>query len=218
MAARMTWLSGALFGLALLAMPVAVHLALMPHGGMAVAGVLVALQAGLVTWIVTAPLARPILRVSVSAVSILLVAGLSRFADGGRPIAFALPHAMAYAALLALFLASLAPGREAVATLLARMSRGYLPPEVVRYTRRVTWAWCCFFAAQLVGSALLLVFAPLEVWSVFINLCNLPLIGVMFCAEYAYRQWRHAARPPERIADMLRVFRQIRTVPISEDR
>jgi hypothetical protein len=64
----------------------------------------------------------------------------------------------------------------------------------------------------------LLLFAPLYVWSLFINLCNLPLIGVMVCAEYVYRQWRHAARPPERLIDMLRIVRQVRTAPAGEDR
>jgi uncharacterized membrane protein len=104
-----------------------------------------------------------------------------------------------------------------VVTTLARRSRGHLPDDVVRYTRRVTWAWCGFFAAQLLASALMLAFAPLHVWSWFINLGNLPLIGVMVCAEYIYRQWRHAARPPERLVDMVRIFRQIRAMPIRED-
>ncbi len=103
-------------------------------------------------------------------------------------------------------------------TILARRSRGYLPPGVVRYTRRVTWAWCWFFVAQLVASLMLLLFAPLYVWSLFINLCNLPLIVAMLCAEYVYRQWRHAARPPERLIDMFRIVRQVRTAPVGEDR
>ena len=143
---------------------------------------------------------------------------LSRFTDGGPVVAAAVPHAMAYLALLALFATSLQPGREAVITILARRSRGYLPTEVVRYTRRVTQAWCWFFVAQLLGSLVLLLFAPLQVWSLFINLCNLPLIGVMLCAEYVYRQWRHAARPPERLIDMFRIVRTIRTAPVGEDR
>jgi uncharacterized membrane protein len=125
---------------------------------------------------------------------------------------------MAYLALLALFGASLQPGREAVITVLARRSRGRLSADIVRYTRRVTWAWCWFFLAQLICSLMLLLFAPLGVWSLFINLCNLPLIGVMLCAEYVYRQWRHAARPPERLTDMVRIVRHLRTASVGEDR
>jgi uncharacterized membrane protein len=112
----------------------------------------------------------------------------------------------------------LQPGREAVVTLLARKSRGPLSDEILRYTRRVTWAWCWFFVAQLTGSLLLLLFAPRNVLSLFVNLCNLPLVAAMLCTEYIYRQWRHPAHPPERLADMFRSFRPLRTVPLSSDR
>lgn len=217
MAARTSWLTGTSAVLALLAPSLAVHLALVMHRGMALAGVLIAVQAALVTWIAAWKVTGRALRVGACGAVFLFVLLLSRFADGGPVVAFAVPHAMAYAALLAVFLASLAPGREAVATMLARGARGHLPAEIVRYTRRVTWAWCWFFAAQLVVSVLLLRFAPLDVWSWFINLCNLPLVGVMFGAEYAYRRWRYAARPPERLVDMLHAFRQIRTAPMSDD-
>ena len=125
---------------------------------------------------------------------------------------------MAYLTLLVVFAVSLQPGREAIVTILARKARGALSGEIVRYTRRVTWAWCWFFVAQLMGSLVLLLFAPLDAWSLFVNLCNLPLIGAMLCAEYIYRQWRHAAHPPERLADMVRSFRQVRAVPVSHDR
>ena len=54
--------------------------------------------------------------------------------------------------------------------------------------------------------------------SLFVNLCNLPLVGAMLCAEYIYRQWRHPALPPERLADMFRSFRPLRTVPVKVQR
>jgi uncharacterized membrane protein len=119
---------------------------------------------------------------------------------------------------LVAFAVSLQPGREAVVTLLARKTRGKLSDRILRYTRRVTWAWCWFFVAQLTGSLLLLLFAPRSVLSLFVNLCNLPLVGAMLCTEYIYRQWRYPARPPERLADMFRNFRPLRTVPLSDDR
>jgi uncharacterized membrane protein len=125
---------------------------------------------------------------------------------------------MVYLTLLVVFAVSLQPGREAVVTLLARRSRGPLSDEILRYTRRVTWAWCWFFVAQLTGSLLLLLFAPRNVLSLFVNLCNLPLVAAMLCTEYIYRQWRHPAHPPERLADMFRSFRPLRTVPLSSDR
>ena len=141
----------------------------------------------------------------------LLALALWRYTDGGPLVASAVPHAMVYLGLLALFAVSLEPGREAIITILARHSRGTLPPDIIRYTRRVTWAWCVFFAAQLIASALLLTFAPLAVWSVFVNLCNLPLVLAMLGLEFAWRQWRHAAQPPERLIDMVRIYRRIPT-------
>jgi uncharacterized membrane protein len=218
MPAWVSHFTGAPLVLVLLVAPPAAHLALVMHRGMVLAGILIAVQAALVTWIALSSVTQNVLRAGGCSVAVLLVLVLSRFTEGGPLVASAVPHAMAYLALLAIFAASLGPGREAVATILARKMRGQLPADIVRYTRRVTWAWCGFFMAQLLASLLLLLLAPLDVWSWFINLCNLPLIGVMFGGEYAYRQWRHAARPPERLADMLRIFRQIRMVPINEDR
>jgi uncharacterized membrane protein len=202
----------------LLVAPVAAHLALVTHQGTMLATSLVAVQAVLVAWVALSSVLTPALRVGVCVLVLVAVLLLSRFTGGGPVVAAAVPHAMAYLGLLALFAASLQPGREAVITILARRSRGRLPPDIVRYSRRVTWLWCWFFVAQLAGSLTLLLFAPLRIWSLFINLCNLPLIAVMLCAEYAYRQWRHAARPPERLIDMLRIVRTLRTAPVSDDR
>ncbi len=202
----------------LLLAPPAAHLALMMHHGMALAAIPIAIQAVLVTWVALSSIASRTVRVAACGAIFLCVLFLSRSTDGGPVFASVVPHTMAYLALLALFATSLQPGRDAVITILARRSRGRLSAEVVRYTRRVTWAWCWFFLAQLVGSFTLLLLAPLSVWSLFVNVCNLPLIGVMLCAEYVYRQWRHAAQPPERLFDMVRIVRQVRTAPVSDDR
>ncbi len=218
MRALLPRLAGTLLILVLLLAPGAAHLALMMHHGIALAGILIGVQATLVAWIALSSIARRSVRVVACGVIFICVIGLARFTDGGPLVAAAVPHAMAYFALLALFAASLQPGREAVITILARRSRGRLPADVVRYTGRVTWAWCWFFLAQLVCSFTLLWLAPLYVWSLFINLCNLPLIAIMLCLEYAYRQWRHAARPPERLIDMFRIMRQVRAAPVGDDR
>ena len=207
----------ALLVAALLLAPLAMHLALATHRFMALAGILTVVQAVLVTWIASASFARRIMRVGACATVFLLTLSVCRFADNGAAVASALPHAMAYLALLAVFATSLLPGREAVVTVFARKARGHLPDRVLRYTRRDTWAWCWFAVVQLIGSMLLLRFAPLSAWSLFVNVGNLPLIGILLGAEYLYRQWRYAAEPPERLADMCRVFKQIRTGPIRED-
>jgi uncharacterized membrane protein len=115
-----------------------------------------------------------------------------------------IPHALAYSALLVGFGVSLRPGREAILTRVVAAVRGPLPPEIVIHTRRVTWAWCCFFAAQLVASATLFFLAPVEVWSFFINVLNLPLVLLMFGLECGYRHFRYRDFPPDSLSDILR--------------
>jgi uncharacterized membrane protein len=211
-------LAAALVVLILLVAPLAAHAALVMHRGAAIAATLIAVQAALITWIGLSALVRRALRVGGAAAVFLLVLVLYRFADNGALVTIAVPHAMVYLTLLVVFAVSLQPGREAVVTLLARKTRGPLSDKTLQYTRRVTWAWCWFFVAQLTASLLLLLFAPRSVLSLFVNLCNLPLVGAMLCTEYIYRQWRHPAHPPERLADMFRSFRPLRTVPLSGDR
>ena len=73
-------------------------------------------------------------------------------------------------------------------------------------SRRVTFAWCVFFAAQIVASALLLTFASLETWSLFIGLLNFPLLMLMFAGEYVYRVTRHRNFPHASIMAAIHVF------------
>jgi uncharacterized membrane protein len=99
----------------------------------------------------------------------------------------ALTHWTIYAGLLLTFALTLRPGREALITGMVRRLHGPIYPALERYTKRVTIAWCCFFAAQLVTSVTLFVFAPLPVWSFFANILDIPLVVTMFVAEYLVR-------------------------------
>src|SRR5579864_4037220 len=81
-----------------------------------------------------------------------------------------LPHAFIYGGLLAIFGASLRPGREPLVTALSRQMYAVVPAEMAAYTRGVTWAWCAFFAAELLTSLALFLLAPRAVWSFFVNL------------------------------------------------
>lgn len=101
--------------------------------------------------------------------------------------ASAIPHTLAYLGLLAVFGTSLLPGRDALVTALARHMHGPISDEMAAYTRKLTWLWCVFFGAQLLGSLFLFLFAPLATWSFFVNVLNLPLLVLMFVAEYALR-------------------------------
>lgn len=105
----------------------------------------------------------------------------------GFVTASALTHWSIYAGLLLTFAVTLRRGRDPLITAMARRLHGPISLELERYTRRVTIAWCCFFAAQLATSITLFIFAPLVVWSFFVNILDLPLVAAMFGAEYLIR-------------------------------
>ena len=130
--------------------------------------------------------------------------------DTGLVIASAAPHTLIYLALLATFGASLRPGRDALITALAYRMYETVPVDMARYTRRVTWAWCGFFAAQLLTSLGLFLFAPVAVWSFFVNVLNLPLVALMFVAEQICRPFLLRDAPRHTAADMLRMIGHVR--------
>lgn len=99
----------------------------------------------------------------------------------------ALGHWGLYASLLATFALTLRRGHTPLITGMAYRLHGSLSDEMIRYTRSVTVAWSLFFIAQLATSIALFCFAPLTVWSVFVNLLDIPLVVTMFAVEYAVR-------------------------------
>lgn len=99
----------------------------------------------------------------------------------------ALSHWAIYVTLFLTFALTLRKNHEPLICAMARRLHGPLTPELARYTRRVTIAWSCFFLAQLLTSILLFAFAPLVVWSFFVNILDIPLVAAMFAAEYAVR-------------------------------
>lgn len=108
----------------------------------------------------------------------------------------ALAHWGLYASLLATFALTLRRGHTPLITGMAYRLHGTLSEEMIRYTRSVTIAWSLFFSAQLLTSIALFCFAPLTVWSVFVNLLDIPLVVTMFAVEYAVRL--HVLRDPPR--------------------
>jgi len=94
-----------------------------------------------------------------------------------------------YALLAASFGLSLRAGRVPLCTRFADKVHGPLSREEFIYSRRVTAAWTLFFVALGLVTLGLFEFAPLPVWSFFANFCAIPLIGLMFVAEYAVRRW-----------------------------
>ena len=154
---------------------------------------------------------RVLAAVVVVASPVVLHLGVARGAVAAPVLALAgLPHAAAYLFMLWLFGRTLLRGREPIVTRIARRVRGTLPAEMETYTRRLTVAWCLFFAAQLVLSALLLAFGSVEHWSLFVNVLNLPLVALMFVGEWLYRVIRYPHLPQSSIAKVVRAFAQDR--------
>jgi uncharacterized membrane protein len=120
-----------------------------------------------------------------------------------------LPHLAIYLLLLGWFGASLLPGREPLVTAMARHVHGTMSDELLAYTRRVTAAWCVFFLSVAAASLGLFLWAPIEAWSLFANVLNLPLVIAMFVAEYAWRRLRHPRLSSADIPTMIRAFMRL---------
>lgn len=102
---------------------------------------------------------------------------------------------------------TLGAGREPMCTRIARTMHGTVSPALARYTRQVTVAWTMFFAGTVAISCLLFAFGTLEAWSTFANLLTMPLVGLMFLAEYLVRR---KLLPEDRssILDAVRAYRR----------
>jgi uncharacterized membrane protein len=142
---------------------------------------------------------------------ILLAAGTAIYvletrATWGWAAAYGIPHAAIYLSLLWLFGSTLRHDREPLVTRFARTVHGTLTPDMATYTRKVTYAWCVFFCAQLAVSALLFCYAPPDIWSIFINVLNFPLLVLMFLGEYGYRVLIHRGFPHASLLDGVRAF------------
>jgi uncharacterized membrane protein len=108
--------------------------------------------------------------------------------EGSFTWVYLIQEAGFYSLLASSFGQSLLGDRVALCTQLADKIHGPLTPQELIYTRRVTAAWALFFILIVVVTVGLFLFAPLRIWSLFANFCVLPLIGLMFVAEYAVRK------------------------------
>ncbi|MCF6353814.1 MAG: hypothetical protein L3J26_01715 [Candidatus Polarisedimenticolaceae bacterium] len=70
----------------------------------------------------------------------------------------------------------------------AKVVHGHELDEMTRhYTRAVTRLWTGLFVLLALGSLLLALFAPLEIWSLFTNFINYLLVLLIFVIEYQVR-------------------------------
>ena len=83
---------------------------------------------------------------------------------------------------------------------------GQLPADHEVYARNVTIAWVVFFALIIVISTLLFFLAPLSVWSFFVNFLTLPLVALMFVAEYFVRKRLLTNLPTGNVMDAVNAY------------
>ena len=70
----------------------------------------------------------------------------------------------------------------------ARLQHPDLAPERVRYTRRVTEAWCLFFVLNGAIAAYTAVFSPRETWAIYNGFVAYLLMGTLLVAERIVRR------------------------------
>jgi uncharacterized membrane protein len=119
-----------------------------------------------------------------------------------------LEHVSFNLAMAAVFGRTLLAGREPLCSRFATMVHGTLTPPVAVYTRRITAAWALFFVTMAGVSTTLFVLTSVVVWSTFANYLMLPLVGMMFIAEYGCRRFALPGEPRSGILDGVRAYRR----------
>jgi len=173
--------AGFIFSLALLvACPVAIHAAII--NGHTVTALLILLVAP-VFLAFHSRTAGIFAALTIATIVILLVTARE---DIGQQLLYLMPVLINFT-LAVVFGRTLRPGETPLITRFAILLNGRPEPRVVSYTRRVTRLWTLFFVLLALESLLLALFAPLEIWSLFVNILNYLLAGLLFAGEYFYR-------------------------------
>ena len=97
-------------------------------------------------------------------------------------------------AMLVLFAASLYRPPSLIERL-ARLREPDLPPEGVRYTRRVTQIWCLVFVVNGGAALYTALFASLATWTLYNGLIAYLLMGTLFAVELLCRTHLKKRRP-----------------------
>jgi uncharacterized membrane protein len=114
--------------------------------------------------------------------------------------------------LCIIFGRTLLAGQKPLCTRFAEAVHSPLTPRHEIYARQVTVAWTLFFAVMVLISTLLFFLTPLRIWSVFANFMTLPLVALMFIAEYRVRR---RVLPDLRDTHILDAVRAFRNTPVN---
>ncbi len=120
---------------------------------------------------------------------------------------YVLQHAGIHFALGFVFATTLRHGATPLISAFALRVHRTVTPELLRYTRQVTWAWSLYFAAMVALSLALFVAAPWWWWSVFANLVT-PVAAIsLFVGEYLLRYRLHPEFERITLAQALQAYR-----------
>jgi uncharacterized membrane protein len=120
---------------------------------------------------------------------------------------YVLQHAGIHFALGFVFATTLRHGGTPLISAFALRVHRTVTPELLRYTRQVTWAWSLYFAAMVALSLALFVAAPWWWWSVFANLVT-PVAAIsLFVGEYLLRYRLHPEFERITLAQALQAYR-----------
>jgi len=147
-----------------------------------------------------------VLSFGVAALAAALLATHWRILESNFALVYLCEDCGVYALLSFTFARTLMRGRTPLCTHWAHLVHGPLPPAVARYTRNTTAAWALFFALIACASLLLYQYAPLRLWSAFCNFFTMPLVVLMFLAEYAVRRKRLPATHRTGLLASVRVY------------
>jgi uncharacterized membrane protein len=118
----------------------------------------------------------------------MVLALVSLLADQFLPLK--LYPALVSAAFLTLFGASLLYPPSMVERI-ARLQEGELPPQAVRYTRRVTQVWCGFFVLNGSLALFTALWSDNALWALYNGLIAYLMMAALFGAEWLVRQqWK----------------------------
>lgn len=129
-------------------------------------------------------------------IGVLLVALFGAIVLLHQQLLAALPSVALNLLLAGVFGATLRDGETPLIVRIAELDSGALSPEFARYLRALTQAWMLFFLTMAGLSVALMIYAPFEWWSLFVNVLAWPLIGVMFAVEWLVRRVGFPSLPP----------------------
>lgn len=110
--------------------------------------------------------------------------------------------------LAVLFGSTLRAGHKPLITTLAERVHSVFTPDMVVYTRKVTFAWTLYFITMALVSLLLYAFASFDAWALFANLLTPLAVVAMFACEYGLRYWLHPEFERTSVADAVRSWLQ----------